>query len=57
MLALSTLTPEERESVFAAFDEQGAERLSPVYESLHGSVDYEELHLLRIVYISRNSSS
>ena len=54
VLAASRLSPDAREPVYAAFRELGTERLSPIYEALHGSVSYEELHLLRVAYISLN---
>ena len=49
----STLSEEDQERVFAAFDELGVERLSPVFEALGKEVSYDELHLLRFVYVSR----
>lgn len=48
LLALSALSPENRQQVLAAFDRLGLERLSPIYESLGGRIGYDELHLLRI---------
>jgi ATP-dependent DNA helicase RecQ len=44
------LPPEAQERVFSAFAELGSERLAPVYEALAGGVDYEDLHLLRLVW-------
>jgi ATP-dependent DNA helicase RecQ len=49
----SNLTPEDRERVLAAFARLGRERLSPVHEALHGTVPYDELHLLRLYLICR----
>ncbi len=51
----STLEADGQERVFAAFEELGVERLAPVYEALGQQISYDELHLLRFVYISRNS--
>lgn len=44
-----TLPPDVQARVFQVFDELGSERLTPVYEALEGRVDYEDLHLLRLV--------
>ncbi len=49
--AASTLTPEQQAQVLALFDELGAEALSPVFQALNGSVPYEELHVMRVVYL------
>ena len=51
ILSLSTLAPEQRETVFASFAELGADRLRPVFDALHEQVSYEELHLLRLYYV------
>jgi hypothetical protein len=37
----------------SAFDTLGTERLRPVYESLEGQVCYDDLHLLRLLYLMR----
>ncbi|MBE7503898.1 MAG: RecQ family ATP-dependent DNA helicase [Verrucomicrobiales bacterium] len=47
--AESQLSAADRERVFDAFARLGHERLAPVHEALSGSVDYNELHLLRLV--------
>jgi len=36
--------------VFAQFAELGGERLAPVHEALEGEVEYDDLHLLRLVW-------
>jgi hypothetical protein len=38
-----------------AFDEFGPERLKPVFEKLEGRVNYDELKILRLMYLSRES--
>jgi ATP-dependent DNA helicase RecQ len=53
LLAESRLSADHRERVFMAFDRLGTERLAPVYAALLGTVGYDELHLLRLVLLSR----
>lgn len=45
-------TPEQQRSVFAAFDELGTQYLKPVFEHLNGALQYDELKLLRLSYLS-----
>ena len=53
--ASSALTPEQQAQVWACFDEFGAEALSPVFQALGGAISYDELHLMRIVYLAHPS--
>ncbi len=53
LLQASTLSPADRERVFAAFARLGHERLAPIHEALGGAVPYEQLHLLRLVFKNR----
>jgi len=53
MISLSTVSPEDKRFIFDRFDEFGTERLKPVFDSLGGEVDYEELKILRLYYIGR----
>ncbi|HEY9175003.1 MAG TPA: RQC domain-containing protein, partial [Verrucomicrobiae bacterium] len=53
VLACSTLSPEARGRVLAAFGELGHEWLGPVHDALGGSVPYEELHVLRLYLTCR----
>ncbi len=48
--AESTLTPKQQAATLAAFGELGDQYLKPVFDALDQSVDYEELHLLRLIY-------
>jgi ATP-dependent DNA helicase RecQ len=50
------LRPEVQEQVLAQFDELGAERLTPLYDALRGTVAYENLHLLRLAWLAQRSS-
>ena len=54
VLAVSRLLPEQQAQVLALFDELGADALSPVFQALNGSISYEELHVMRVVYLSRS---
>ena len=56
LLALSTLDPDTQAQVEATFERLGPQQLTPVFEALNGTVAYEELHLLRLVYLCRTRS-
>jgi ATP-dependent DNA helicase RecQ len=51
-----TLPAEAQARVFQQFAELGSERLTPVYEALQGGVDYEDLHLLRLVWQAQGTA-
>jgi ATP-dependent DNA helicase RecQ len=48
LLELSGLTPERQDQVITAFVELGADRLRPVFDRFNGTINYEELKLLKI---------
>ena len=48
---LAFATPEQRQAVFAAFDELSPSFLKPVYEKLNGELNYNELKILRMLYL------
>ncbi|MCS6845670.1 MAG: DNA helicase RecQ [Caldilineales bacterium] len=50
---LSTLSSEQQAQVLALFHELGVERLSPVFQALGGQVPYDELHLMRLIYLAQ----
>jgi ATP-dependent DNA helicase RecQ len=50
LLQSSRLPHLERERVFAAFELRGDERLGRIHTAMGGAVDYDELHLLRLVW-------
>jgi len=56
LTALSNLPPEQRRAVFDAFDTLGSDMLKPVYDNLNGSVNYDELKILRLCYLCRQGS-
>ncbi len=55
LLQLSTLNTARHNTIFIIFDQLGADRLGPVYATLNESINYDELHLLRLVYLSRKT--
>ena len=48
---LNSSTPEQKQAAFAAFDELSPTYLKPVYEQLNGELKYEELKILRMLYM------
>jgi ATP-dependent DNA helicase RecQ len=53
LLELSSATPDQQAAAFAAFEELGASLLKPVFDKLNGTLDYEELKILRLCFLSR----
>jgi ATP-dependent DNA helicase RecQ len=53
LLNCSQLNKKEHQKVYGLFDRFGTELLRPVFETLNEKVDYEELKLLRIIYLNR----
>ncbi len=49
--SLVSATPDQQQAVFAAFDEFSAERLKPVFDKLNGTLAYDELKILRMLYM------
>jgi ATP-dependent DNA helicase RecQ len=56
-LQLSQLPAEEQNRILASFAERGTEFLRPVYDDLEGKVGYDELHILRLHYVSTQKPS
>lgn len=54
--AESTLSPAQQHAALAAFAELGDQYLKPIFDALGQTVDYEELHLLRLVYRLRQQA-
>lgn len=52
---MSQLPAEMQEKVIATYKELGTDFLRPVYEALNEEVDWDELHILRLYYLSRAS--
>ncbi|WP_339720868.1 DNA helicase RecQ [uncultured Paraglaciecola sp.] len=53
LLEQSALNQGEIDLALAAFAEHSHERLKPVYDALNEQVGYDQLHLLRIYYVSQ----
>ncbi|HEY9526378.1 MAG TPA: DNA helicase RecQ [Anaerolineales bacterium] len=49
--SLTSATPEQIQAAIAAFDEVGTAFLKPAYDKLNGSLPYEELKILRLLYM------
>ena len=45
------LPPEQRRLVIAKFQEISTEKLAPVYEALKGEVSYDQLSLMRLIFL------
>jgi ATP-dependent DNA helicase RecQ len=50
--ALPTSSPDDQKAVFDAFDELGADILKPVFDQLGERIGYDELKILRLIYLS-----
>lgn len=48
--AESTVTAEQQQAALTTFAELGDQYLKPIFDALAQQVDYEELHLLRLLY-------
>ena len=49
--ALTAASPEQRQAAVATFDEFGATFLKPVYDKLKGTLTYDDLKILRLLYL------
>ena len=56
LLESSRLDPAERDKVLQAFEKLGTEFLKPVFQVLNEKVSYDELHVLRLYYLSQLNS-
>ncbi len=50
--ALTSTSPDQQQTAFAAFDQIGTALLKPVFDKLEGKVNYDELKLLRLIYLA-----
>jgi ATP-dependent DNA helicase RecQ len=48
---LTSTTPEQQQAVFTVFDELSPTFLKPVYEKLNEELNYDELKILRMLYL------
>jgi ATP-dependent DNA helicase RecQ len=49
--AFTSATPEQQQAVFAAFDELSPTYLKPVFDKLNGTLNYDDLKILRLMYL------
>ncbi len=49
--ALTSATPEQQQTAFAAFAELGPAYLKPVYDKLNGMLNYDDLNILSLLYL------
>lgn len=45
-----------RNKIFSLFEQEGTERLAPVYEKLDSEISYDDLRLLRLLYLIRKKA-
>jgi len=50
--SLTSTSPDEQQSVVEAFDELGTAYLKPIFDKLNGAINYDELKILRLLYMS-----
>jgi hypothetical protein len=48
----TSATVEQKQAAFAAFAELGPTFLKPVYDKLQGTLNYDDLKILRMLYMS-----
>ena len=51
LMRLVSASTEQKEAAFAAFEELGPAFLKPVYDKLNGALTYDDLRILRLVYL------
>ena len=51
LLSLTSAPPELQTAAFSAFDELGTNFLKPVFDKLNGALTYDDLKVLRMVYL------
>jgi ATP-dependent DNA helicase RecQ len=56
LLSCSNLASDQIEQAIDAFDTVGTEYLKPAYDALDGRIDYEDLRILRVYYLSMHRS-
>jgi len=49
--SLPSATSEQQQAIFAAFDELGTMYLKPTFDKLNGTLNYDELKILRLIYL------
>ena len=49
--SLISATPDQQQAAFAAFDELSPTYLKPVFDKMNGTLNYDELKILRLLYL------
>ncbi len=49
--ALTSATPDQQQATFIAFDELSPTYLKPVFDKMNGTLNYDELKILRMLYL------
>jgi ATP-dependent DNA helicase RecQ len=52
LLSLSSLSSDQVTQVLCAFNRVGTDYLKPAFDALDGEIDYDELKVLRVYYLS-----
>ena len=55
--SLTSASPEQQQAAFAAFEELSPSFLKPVYDKLNGALNYDELRILRMMYLTSKQDS
>ncbi|MCI0553624.1 MAG: DNA helicase RecQ [Anaerolineae bacterium] len=51
LVSLAAVTAEQKQAAFTAFDELSPTFLKPVFDKLNGTLNYDELKILRMLYL------
>ncbi len=51
LMALSTVSSEQKDHILDKFEDLGTEFLKPVFDALGGETDYEDLKIIRLYYL------
>ncbi|PIV26077.1 MAG: DNA helicase RecQ [Anaerolineae bacterium CG03_land_8_20_14_0_80_58_20] len=49
--SLTSATPDQQQAVFAAFNELSSTYLKPIYDKMNGALNYDDLKILRLLYL------
>ena len=55
--SLTSVSPAQQQAAFTAFDELSPTFLSPVFNQLNGVVNYDDLKILRMLYLISKQDS
>lgn len=53
--ALSKLSDQQKEKIYAAFKTLGTDLLKPIHDEFNKAIPYDDLHILRLHYLGENS--